>query len=248
MLQKTVLVTGGTRSIGLAISFSFAKAGYNVAMNYKNDDAAAEEALSEILKVGSEATIVKADISTQQGRSNLLLQTLDKFGKIDALINNAGIAQRSDFLDTDENDYEREINCNLTAPVLMAQAVAKHMVESNVSGNIINICSIAGHHGLVSLGYAASKAGLLAATKLMARELAQHQIRVNSVSPGPIRTDINKNLWQGKPEEWQKMMEPIALKRAGKPDEVSNVVFALASDEFSYVTGADIIVDGGFLN
>jgi NAD(P)-dependent dehydrogenase (short-subunit alcohol dehydrogenase family) len=245
--QKVALITGGTRGIGLATGHAFAKAGYKIALNYSKNAAAAAKVKDELAKLKYDSIVVQADVAIAEDRARLISQVLEKFGHIDVLVNNAGVARKNDFLKTNIQDYEYEISCNLNGPVFLAKDIAKHMVDAKINGNIINICSVAGHKGLVSPGYAASKAALLSVTKLMARELARYNIRVNSISPGAIKTDINKNAWQNHPKEWDKLMEPVAMQRAGEPSEIADAVVMLASNAASYITGTDIVIDGGFL-
>lgn len=245
MENKICIVTGGTRGIGLGISQAFLQEGYKVIVNYRINDDAARKAEGQL--GGNHAFFVKADVSKKDGRQHLLEQTIATYGRIDVLVNNAAVASRYSFFKTNEEEYDRVYNTNLKAPIFLSQIVAKRMIEQGDGGAIINIASVAGQRpfGLV---YGDSKAALLMATKNMAAKCAPHGIRVNSITPGTHKTDLNRHSWEGDPEGWERhCKEQIPLGRAGLPLDLGACAVFLASEKACYICGADIIVDGGFL-
>lgn len=245
MNHKICLITGGTRGIGLGISQAFLNAGYKIVVNYRTNESSAKLAKEQL---GSPNTIlVKADVSKKEDRQYLLNQTLDAYGQIDVLINNAAVASRYSFLKTNEDEYDRVYNTNLKAPIFLSQIVAKQMIEQGTGGAIINIASVAGHRpsGMI---YGDSKAALLMATKNMAAKCAPHNIRVNSITPGTHKTDLNRHNWEGDPPSWEKhCKEQIPMGRAGLPLDLGASAVFLASDNAQYICGADLTIDGGFL-
>ena len=246
MQQKVALVTGGTKGIGLGISKAFYLAGYKVCMNYRADDNQAKNAENELNAKKGQILVVRADISKSDDRQKLLESTLDHFGQVDVLVNNAGIIRMGRSLDMKPEDFEAVMHTNLFAPFYLAQSVANYLVSSKRSGSIINICSM-GAYGSGNISYCASKAALMNLTRSMAKELGKKSIRVNSVSPGMVETELNRKNREDNPEQWETMAKKTALKRAAQPEEIANIVVFLASDLASYTTGTDIVVDGGYL-
>lgn len=183
MKGKVILITGGTRGLGFSIAQLFAQNGAKVILNYNQDDLQANQALEEIKKCSPESIARPADIRRSSERQQLIQSTIRQFGHIDVLINNAGILGSLDFLEMTEAEYDEILECNLKSAIFLAQGVAKEMITQK-SGSIVNIASIGGLRALGFLPYATSKAGLIHATKIMARDLAPYKIRVNSVSPG----------------------------------------------------------------
>ena len=218
MNNKVILITGGNRGIGLAIAKSFVQLGAKVAINYRSDEKQAEKALQELNANSQQAIAIKADISNTDERERLVHEVLSHFNKIDVLVNNAGTTCRVEFLKTTEQEFDAILNANLKAPLFLAKTVASQMIKNNQPGVIINICSITAYKALENcIHYAISKAGLLRATKNMARELAPYNIRVNSISPGFIQTDINRHQWQDDPDVWANRTKPIPMQRAATP-------------------------------
>lgn len=244
--NKNVLITGGSRGIGKAIALGFAKEGANVAFNYKSDKEKASETQSEIESLSVASFGIQADIATTEGRHHLFQQALACMdGKIHILVNNAGILTRTKFLDITEEQLTNVINVNLIAPFLLSQLVAKHMCEQTINGSIINISSISAFKAANLSHYECSKAGLTMLTKSMALELAPDNIRVNCILPGLTATDINRHQWQDNPEFWEQRADPIPLGRPGTPNDYVGAATFLASDDSSWMTGADLIIDGG---
>ena len=191
--------------------------------------------------------IVQADITQKNHRATIITKALAEFGRIDVLINNAGIAAKSGFLKEMPDEYAAVLAVNLTAPIFLAQAVAQQMIKQGDGGSIINIASISGHRGFGGISYDAAKAGLIRASQTMANALGQHHIRVNSISPGTHLTEMNRYHWENNTALFQNMKAVTALHRAAAADEIAGTIIYLASDQSSYTTGADISVDGGYL-
>jgi NAD(P)-dependent dehydrogenase (short-subunit alcohol dehydrogenase family) len=245
---KVAIITGARRGMGRTHALALAKAGAKVVVS----DVSLEDCqkvVNEIEKLGREAMAVKCDVTKKEEVDEMVRKTIEKWGKIDILVNNAGIADFKPFLELTEKDWDRTIDINLKGYFLCAQAVAKEMVKRK-SGAIINIASIA--MGQTGVGfpalthYCASKGAIVAMTEAMALELAPYNIRVNAISPGAIETPMIDPLKSDK-KTMEGMLARIPLHRVGKPEEVSNLVLFLASDTSSYMTGSDVVIDGGWL-
>lgn len=237
---KTVIVTGGTRGIGLAIAKRFSLEGYNVVAVYKNDDQNAQSVQSRFQQ--ERTLVLKADVSTPEGVKTVVDETIRRFGDISVLVNNAGISIISLFSDTALNDWNKVIQNNLTSAYLMSQAVLPYMMK-NLYGRIVNIGSIWGAvGGSMEVAYSASKAGLHGMTKALAKEVGRMGITVNAVAPGFIDTDMNRDLDEFSRLEWA---ESTAVNRLGTPDDVAAAVYFLASEEASYCTAQILEVNGG---
>jgi 3-oxoacyl-[acyl-carrier protein] reductase len=246
--NKVVIVTGARRGMGKAHALALAKAGAKVVVSdISKEDC--QKVVKEIEKAGGEALAVKCDVSKKEEVDEMVKKTVEKFGKIDILVNNAGICQFKPFLELTEEDWDRTININLKGYFLCAQAAAKEMVKQK-SGVIVNIASIAMGQvgvGFLSLAhYCASKGGIVGMTEELALELAPYNIRVNAISPGAIETPMVDPL-KGDKKTMEGTLARIPMHRMGKPQEVSNAVLFLASDESSYITGSTVVVDGGWL-
>lgn len=237
---KTVIVTGGTKGIGLAISKRFSHEGYNVVAVYKSDDQNAESIRP--LFPQERTLILKADVSTPDGVNFVVEETFRRFGTISVLVNNAGISLISLFTDTTQNDWNKVIQNNLTSAFLISQAVLPYMMK-NLYGRIVNVGSIWGSTGgSMEVAYSASKAGLHGMTKALAKEVGRMGITVNAVAPGFIDTDMNKDLDESARREWA---ESTAVNRLGTPDDVASAVYFLASEEASYCTAQVLEINGG---
>lgn len=245
---QIAIVTGASSGIGAASAKALARQGAKVALGARREDKLAEVA-KEILDLGSEILIVKTDVSQKSQVENLVNQTVQKWGKVDILLNNAGIAHFASFLEMSEEQWNETLNINLKGQFLVAQAVAREMVK-NKYGKIINIASIAS--GQVGIGfpsiahYCASKGGVVALTEALATELTPRGINVNAIAPGLISTEMTVQI-ESNPQALQGILARIPKGRAGKDEEIANVVVFLASKEAEYVTGALWVVDGGWL-
>lgn len=244
MNRKTVLVTGSSRGIGRSTIMLFAQNNYDVVINYVNDYESALSLKSEVeTKYGVDALCIKADVSEEVEVSNMVDEIISKFGHIDCLVNNAGIAIDTTFEDKIVENFRRTINTNLIGTFLVSKYVGREMLK-NKSGSIINVSSTNGIDTVYpeSLDYDASKAGVISLTKNLAIQYAPY-IRVNSVAPGWVMTDMNKELDSDfiKSEE-----EKILLKKFAKPEDIAKVIYFLASDDACYINSEIIRVDGGF--
>lgn len=251
---KVAIVTGAKQGMGKTHALTLSKAGAKVVLA----DISQEECqlvADEIKKQGGEALAVKCDVSQKAEVDNLISETLKKFGKIDVLVNNAGICPFGAFLEMPEQSFQKVIDVNLKGYFLCAQAAAKEIAknqpnEKGLRGAIVNIASIAmgqlgaGFSGLTH--YCASKGGIVAMAEAMALELAPLGIRVNNIAPGAIDTPMAASVKQDM-KNLESMLAKIPLKRIGKPEEISNAVLFLASDESSYMTGSTVVVDGGWV-
>lgn len=248
---KVAIVTGAKQGMGKAHALLLARAGAKVVVS----DISQEECqlvADEIKKEKGEAIAVKCDISQKKEVDNLVLEALKKFGKIDILINNAGIFPFEPFLKMPEENFEKVININLKGYFLCAQACANEMQknqpnEKGQRGSIVNIASVAAVMGFAGLAhYCASKGGIVAMSKAIALELAPLGIRINCIDPGAIDTP-GASAISLTPQQREAMLAPIPMKRQGNSEEISNAVLFLASDESSYMTGSVVVVDGGWL-
>lgn len=246
--NKIAVITGGGRGMGKTHALALAKAGAKVVVS----DISEEECLlvaDEIKKQGKEAIALKCDVSKKEEVNSLIKKTIDKWGKIDILINNAGIAEFKPFLEMTEEEWDRTININLKGYFLCARAAAEEMAKHKF-GIIVNIGSVA--MGQVGIGfpslvhYVASKGGIAAMTEALALDLAPYNIRVNAIAPGIIDTPMVDPIREDE-QGLNATLARIPMKRMGKPEEISNVVLFLCSDLSSYMTGTVIPVDGGWL-
>jgi 3-oxoacyl-[acyl-carrier protein] reductase len=242
----TAIVTGGSRGIGRAIVEALAKAGFRVAIGYRERRAETDALATRIHAAGGHAIAVRTDVTRTEDANALVKAALDAFGGVDVLVNNAGIALPNvSIADTESQQWERVLAVNLTAPFHLIRAVLPHMREKR-RGHIINISSNVTQRLPAGLGaYTVSKAGLEALTRVLAKEEGPNGIRVNAVAPGPIRTEMLEEFFTKMgPERTQAFLNSIPLRRAGEPQEIAAMVAFLATDA-SYVTGQVIFVNGG---
>jgi 3-oxoacyl-[acyl-carrier protein] reductase len=241
--NKIALITGGARGIGREIALCFAKEGADIAICDVNLDQA-EEVAQEIKKLGRGYLSFKTDVTESQQVQAMIDKILDKFGKLDILINNAGITRDSLILRMTEEDWDKVIAVNLKGTFVCTKVASKVMLKQR-SGKIINIASIIGIMGNIGqANYAASKAGIIGLTKSVAKELAPRGVCVNAIAPGFIKTEMTAKL----PEEVQnKMLSAIPLGRFGEPKDVADLALFLSSGSSSYITGQVIQIDGGLL-
>jgi 3-oxoacyl-[acyl-carrier protein] reductase len=240
--DSVAIVTGSGRGIGRAIALELAAAGAKVVVNYAGRVDKAEETVKLIREAGGECIAVQADVSQTVDVDRLIKTTLDYFGKINILVNNAGITRDSLLLRMKEADWDAVLATNLKGVFLCTKAVSKGMLKQR-SGVIVNISSVVGLSGNAGqANYAAAKAGIIGFSKSIAKEFASRGIRVNAVAPGYISTDMTETLAEGMHSE---ILHAIPLGRLGKPEDVAKVVRFLVSPEASYITGQTLCVDGG---
>jgi len=240
--MKTVLITGGSRGIGKCIAENLAKDGFNVVLNYNKSEKQAKQIKKELEEQGINIEICKADVSKKEEVKKLVKFTLNKFGNIDVLINNAGIAKLQMFNDITDSDWNEMIGTNLNSVFYTTQEVLPNMIH-NKNGCIINISSIWGLVGAsCEVAYSVSKAGIDGMTKSLAKELGPSNIRVNSIAPGVIDTEMNSNLDNAIKEE---IKNETPLNKIGKPIDIYRCVKWLIEDEFT--TGQIISPNGGYV-
>ena len=241
LADRRALVTGSGRGIGAAIASSYAAEGAAVLIVDRDAETASATA-ARLRDQGARAEHFVADVSETDACEEMVSHCITVFGGIDVLVNNAGVAFHSLFVDTKLEDWERVLRINLTGPLLIGQAAARHMM-ANGGGRIINIGSTSGQRGAMGRSaYGAAKAGLMQLTRIMAIELAPFDIAVNAIAPGPIRTDITNH----GPEQTEAYLDRIPMQHYGKAEDVAGAALYLASDECQFVTGNTINVDGGF--
>ena len=242
MIDQVALVTGASRGIGRAIALSLAAGGAKVVVNYASSAQAAEAVVAEIQQLGAEAIALKADVSKAEEIDSLFQTVMDTWGRIDVLVNNAGITRDTLLLRMKPEDWQRVIDLNLTGVFLCTRAVAKIMLKQK-SGRIINIASVSGLMGNPGqANYSAAKAGVVGFTKTVAKELATRGVTVNAVAPGFIATDMTHDL------KSDDILKFIPLGRYGTADEVAGLVRFLAADPVAaYITGQTVNVDGGMV-
>lgn len=243
-MDKVALVTGAARGIGKQIAITLAKEGYNIALNYRTNTDSIVELKNQIENFGVECLLVQGDVSVFEDAERIANETFEKFGRINVLVNNAGITKDMLLLRMKPEDFMNVIDVNLVGTYNMTKNISGYMMKAR-EGRIINVSSVVGISGNAGQSnYSASKAGIIGFTKSLAKELASRNILVNAVAPGFIETDMTNVL---KDEVKEKIAEQIPLRREGKAEEVANVVKFLASDDSSYITGQVINIDGGML-
>lgn len=254
--DQVAIVTGSSSGIGKACAIHLAELGAKVVVNYSSNLEEGEKTLNEILSKGGTGILVKADVSHEEEVKALFNETISKFGRIDIVVSNAGLQKDSSFLEMTLEQWQKVIDVNLTGQFLVCREAARQFVaqekaatEVNHSelsiGKIILMSSVhdvipwAGH-----VNYAASKGGIMMFMKSISQELAPYKIRVNSVSPGAIKTSINKEVWSD-PDKYKGLLQLIPYKRIGTPQDVAKAVAWLASDDSDYVNGETLYIDGG---
>ena len=244
MKGRTVIVTGASRGIGRETSKQFCIEGYNVLINYNKSEKEAVDLLQSLKGTGGRVEAYKADITIRDEVDNMIEYCLSKYGSIDVLVNNAGIAQTKLFTDITQEDWENMIDVNLTGTFNCSQSVLKHFINKK-RGKIINVSSIWGITGAsCEVHYSTVKAGIIGLTKALAKELGPSNIQVNCVAPGVVRTDM---LSEYTCKELKEIEEAIPLKRLGEPIEIANIITFLASEYADYITGQIISPNGGFV-
>ena len=241
-LTRCALVTGGSRGIGRAVCLELARAGFAIAVNYAGNQQAAQETAEACRALGVKAEIFAADVSRPEECARLFEEVLAAFGRVDVLVNNAGVTRDSLILCLSEEDFDKVLDTNLKGAFFCCKAAARPMMKQRF-GRIINLTSVVGLRGNPGqTNYSASKAGLIGLTKSLAKELASRGITANAVAPGFIDTDMTRAM----PEAAKAAMNgTIPLGRPGQPEEVARAVAFFASEESGYITGQVLCVDGG---
>ena len=242
--KRTAIVTGASRGIGKAIALRLAKEGYNLVVNYVNGKDGAEAVAKEAEEIGAKTLVVQADISKVIDVERLFSETISEFGRLDVLVNNAGITRDNLLIRMSEKDFEDVLETNLKGVFLCTKAAAKTMMKQRI-GRIINITSVVGIVGNAGQSnYAAAKAGLIGFTKSIAKELAKRNITVNAIAPGFIETEMTAVISE---KVRDTLLNGIPAGRPGKPEDVANAVAFLASESSNYITGQVLNIDGGMV-
>ncbi len=240
---KTAIITGGGQGIGLAVATSLAHSGANVVLNYFDDCQGVNKGIADAAagQLGANAITLAADVRFPEHLKQLVATTIERFGSIDILVNNAGILRDRSFRKMSQGEWQDVIDTNLTGVFNTAQAVSESLADNGTIVNIASLSAVTGFFGQAN--YASAKAGVIALTKVLSKELARRNIRVNAVAPGVVNTEMGQSI----PEENRKaMMTNIPLGRFAEPNEIGDVVLFLCSELASYVTGQTIHVNGGW--
>ena len=245
--NKVCIITGAATGIGKAIATKFVKEGAAVVIDYVGNSSHADELTSALKTIGGRVVAIAADVSDAKQVAMLVEETVKAFGRLDVLVNNAGIEKKMPFVDTPEEEWDTVIAVNLTGPFLCSQRAAKQMIAQGDGGRIINVSSV--HEDLpmpTNSPYCAAKGGLRMLMRTIAVELAPHKILVNNVAPGAVDTPMDASL-KADPKEMNQLLAEIPLDRMGKPEEIAAMCAFLASNEASYSTGSTFFVDGGLM-
>jgi 3-oxoacyl-[acyl-carrier protein] reductase len=239
---KSAIVTGGSAGIGAAIAIALAKEGANVAINYRRRDAEAKKVVEQVEALGARALCIKADVCSSGDAERMVKSVLDTFGRLDILVCNAGITKDAVIWKMTDEQWDAVLNTNLKGYFIYIRAVAP-IFKNQMYGKIVNITSINAFRGKFGqANYSASKAGIVALTKTVARELGKFNVNVNAVAPGMVETDMAFSI----PREWlQRAIDETVLGRIAKVEDVANVVVFLCTDKARHITGEVIKVDGG---
>jgi len=240
--KKTAIITGGSLGIGATIAIELAREGANVAINYRKHDTEAKEVAKKIENLGQKCLTIKADVTSSTDAENMLKQTIKSFGGLDILVCNAGINKDRVIWKMSEMDWDNVINVNLKGYFIYNKLAASHFKDQR-SGKIVNITSINGLRGKFGqTNYSASKGGIIALTKALAKELGKFNINVNAVAPGMVMTEMAKKI---PPEFLQKAVDETVLGRIATTQDIANVVVFLCSEKARHITGEVIKIDGG---
>jgi glucose 1-dehydrogenase len=245
--NKVAIVTGAARGIGQAIAIRLAKEGASLVIDYVGDPGQAEDTAKQIADAGRKSISVAADVSNPDQVQNLIDSAVKAYGKLDIVVNNAGVEKKFAFVDYPLDELQKILDINLVGPFLVSQAAARQMIRQGNGGRLINISSV--HEDLpmpTNAAYCASKGGLRMLTRTIAVELAKFKITVNNIGPGAVFTRIDADV-EANPEMEKSLMGEIPLDRWGKPEEIAGLAVYLASDEAAYVTGSTYFIDGGML-
>ncbi|MFN5060012.1 MAG: 3-oxoacyl-ACP reductase FabG [Chloroflexota bacterium] len=242
--ERVALVTGGSRGIGRAIAQSLATTGATVVVNYRGNQAAADETVASIEAAGGKAVAIQADVANAEDVERLFKEVTERFGRIDILVNNAGITRDTLMLRMKDDDWDAVMDTNLRGLFLCTRAALRPMTRARW-GRIINITSVVGLMGNAGqANYAAAKAGIIGFSKSVAREIGSRSITVNAVAPGFIDTELTAVLG---PEMREALIKQIPLGRLGAPEDVASLVTFLASEQAAYITGQTFNTDGGMV-
>ena len=242
--MKTAVVTGASGGIGSKISVCLAEKGYNVVLCYNSSEKSALETVSKIEKNGYNAIAVKCNVKNKNETDSLMKTVFEKFGSVDVLVNNAGVALQKLFVDVNENEYNEIFDTNVKGTINCSQSALKYMINQK-SGSIVNISSMWGISGAsCEVHYSASKAAIIGLTKALAKEMGLSGIRVNCVAPGMIDTKMNASFSQ---DVFDQIKEETPLNKIGRPEDVAKAVLYFAGDDSSFVTGQVLCVDGGYV-
>lgn len=244
---RVAIVTGGNSGIGKAVTLALARAGARVGIDYVSNSAATDALEQQIAALGERAIGIDADVSVVADLQRLVDATVKAFGKLDVMVNNAGIETRTSLLQTDENSYEKVLAINLKSAFFGTQIAAQQMIRQGTGGRIVNVSSVHEDRPMPgNAAYCLSKGGMRMLTRTAAVELAPHGICVVAVAPGAVETPINASTMQN-PQTLERLDASIPLARMAKPEEIAAVIAFLASDAASYVTACTVAVDGGML-
>jgi len=245
--DRVAIITGAATGIGQAIAVRFAQEGAAVVIDYIGTPEVPRETERQIRSVGGRAIAIEADVSQPRAVEDLIEATIKAFGRLDIVVNNAGIEKKTAFVDYPLDELRKILDVNLIGPFLVSQAAAKQMIKQARGGRIINISSVHEDRPMpLNTPYCMSKGGLRMLTRTIAVELAKDQITVNNIGPGAVFTPIDADI-EGNPELEKALLTAIPLNRWGKPEEIAGLAVYLASDEAAYVTGATYFIDGGML-
>lgn len=243
--NKVAIVTGSSQGIGRGIAERFAQEGADVVINYNRTPGGAEEVLKVVEAAGSRGIIVQADMSKLDDIKRLFTTAIETFGRVDVLVNNAGVERHAPFWEVKEEDYDFVLNVNLKGVFFATQEMVRHLMATDRKGKIVNISSV--HEELPFpnfTAYCAAKGGLKMLTRNLSVELGSLGININNIAPGAIETPINTKLLND-PQKLNALLTQIPLGRLGKPEDVAGLAVFLASDDSNYVTGSTFFVDGG---
>lgn len=241
---KSAIVTGASRGIGREIALRLGKEGAHVAVNYSGSKDRADEVVAEIIQSGGKAFSIQADVSNADSVKNMVDKTIESFGSIDMLVNNAGITKDNLLMRMKEDEWDDVIRINLKGVFLCTKGVTRQMMRQR-AGKIVNVASIVGVAGNPGqANYVAAKAGVIGLTKTVAKELSSRHINVNAVAPGLIETDMTEVLSE---DVKKQMLDSIPLGKLGKPEQVAKAVLFLLSEDADYITGQTLHVDGGMV-
>jgi len=240
--NKVAIITGGSRGIGRAIALAFAKEGAKIVI-FAREKATIENVVKEIKKIGCEAIGISGNVGSSSDINRMMGETLEKFGTVDILINNAGGASEKSLLEMSEEDWDIVINSNLKGPFLCSQAVARVMIDQKKGGRIINISSVLGLRVRANFSaYQSAKGGLNLLTRSLGVELIPYGIYVNGIAPGTILTRLAE---EDVKTNYKALMDRCPAKRIGKPEEVAELVLFLATEQTKFIVGEVIYIDGG---